>query len=555
MKSLPLSTPHTLQTRLQARSAHLAVLTLTLVLGACASAPPATQAPAPVRVVVPTVSDAASGPAAIPAPPPASTTPADVAPATVPAATPAATSIPHDRLVQDLDADTSDLWQRIRDGAALPDLDHELVRRWEQYYANRPDYVQRMSERGGRYLFHIVEEIERRGMPLDLALLPFIESAFDPTAKSRVAASGMWQFMPATGKDFELTQNLFRDDRRSVLGSTRAALDYLQRLHGRFGDWHLALAAYNWGQGNVNRAIERNRRARLDTGYLSLRMPDETRNYVPKLQAVKNIVMKPEAFGLRLPVLENHPYFLTVVIERDIDVALVARLAGVTLEQFHQLNPQHNKPVILAAGTPELLLPYDNANRFVAGLSEHRGPQASWTAWVAPRTLKAGEAAQLTGMNEAALREVNRIPPRMLVRSGSTLLVPRSIHMVNDVSEHVADTAAMLLSPEQRPGRRVVLRAGPKGESVASVARRHGLTAGQVAQWNKVAVRGRFAPGQQIVLTLPPRKVGPRTSRGKTTAVKAPARGKAAASAPARPKAAKPPTARAAKQAPVQRPR
>jgi membrane-bound lytic murein transglycosylase D len=392
-----------------------------------------------------------------------------------------------------------------------------------------------MSERGARYLFHIVEEIERRELPLDLALLPFIESAFDPTAKSRVAASGMWQFMPATGRDFELTQNLFRDDRRSVLGSTRAALDYLQRLHRRFGDWHLALAAYNWGQGNVQRAVERNQRLRRDAGYTDLRMPDETRNYVPKLQAIKNIVRNPQAFGLTLPPVENHPYFLTVVIERDIDVELVARLAGVTLEQFHQLNPQHNKPVILAAGTPELLLPYDNANRFVAALAEHRGATASWTAWIAPRTLRPAEAARLAGTSESTLREVNRIPPRTLLRAGATVLVPRSVHMVADVSEHVADNAALLLAPEARPGRRVVLRAGPKGESVASVARRHGLTAAQVAQWNRIGVRGRFAPGQQIVLTLPPRAAAQARGGSRRAATPRAAARPAAKAAPARP--------------------
>jgi membrane-bound lytic murein transglycosylase D len=412
-----------------------------------------------------------------------------------------------------------------------------------------------MSRRGGRYLFHIVEEIERRGLPLDLALLPFIESAFDPTAKSRVAASGMWQFMPATGKDFDLAQNLFRDDRRSVLGSTRAALDYLQRLHGRFDDWHLALAAYNWGQGNVNRAVERNRRAGQDAGYLDLRMPDETRNYVPKLQAIKNIVRNPAAFGLTLPPLENHPYFLSVVIERDIDVALVARLAGVTVEQFQQLNPQHNKPVILAAGTPELLLPYDNANRFVAALEAHRGPMASWTAWVAPRTLKPAEAAQLAGTSEGTLREVNHIPPRMLLRAGATLLVPRSVHMVADVSERVADSAALLLAPEQRPGRRVVLRAGRQGESVVSVARRHGLTVAQVAQWNKTTLRGRFAAGQQIELVLPPRSAA--QARAQTAAKAAPrASTKAAprASAKAPPRAAAKAPARAAAKAPARKP-
>src|SRR5678816_1169532 len=158
---------------------------------------------------------------------------------------------------------------------------------------SRPDYVQRMVERGGRYMFHIVEELERREMPTELALLPFIESAYNPEAVSSAKASGMWQFIPSTGRDFLLRQNVFRDDRRDVLASTRAALDYLQKLHGMFGDWQLALAAYNWGQGSVQRAIARNQKAGLPTDYINLKMPSETQLYVPKLQAVKNIVARP----------------------------------------------------------------------------------------------------------------------------------------------------------------------------------------------------------------------------------------------------------------------
>jgi membrane-bound lytic murein transglycosylase D len=418
----------------------------------------------------------------------------------------------------------ADLWGRVRMGFAIPDLDNELVRKWEQWYGSRPDYVQRMTERGGRYLFYIVEEVDRRGMPTELALLPFVESAFNPHAVSSARASGMWQFMPATGKDFELKQNLFRDDRRDVLASTRAALDYLQSLHRMFGDWQLALAAYNWGQGNVQRAVARNRNAGQSIDYDSLRMPDETRNYVPKLQAVKNLVLRPDSFGVRLPALQNHPFFLSVSIDRDIDVALALRLSGMSLDDFQQLNPQMNKPVILAAGTSQLLLPYDNANHFVRGLGDHPGPFATWTAWVAPKTLKPAEAARTVGISEAQLREVNNIPPGMLLRAGSTLLVPRAAHATQDVNEQVADNAAMLLAPESQPGRRRTVKAGPKGETVAAMAGRYRVDAAKLAIWNGVAPGASFKAGQTVVLMVPaaqPRteaKAGPAKRPSRPTA-------------------------------------
>jgi len=397
----------------------------------------------------------------------------------------------------------TDLWLRVRQGTAIPDLDNELVRKWEQWYAGRPDYVQRMTERGGRYLFHIVEEVNKRGLPTELALLPFIESAFNPQAMSTANASGMWQFVPATGRDFSLKQNLFRDDRRDVLASTRAALDYLQTLHGMFGDWQLALAAYNWGQGSVQRAINRNKKLGLATGYDDLRMPDETRNYLPKLQAVKNIVLRPQAFGLTLPTLMNHPYFVSVGLERDIDLELAARLAGLQVDEFKQLNPQMNKPVILAAGTPQVLLPYDAANQFVSALGQHRGTLASWTAWVAPRTLKTAEAAQLIGMDEDRLRAVNNIPKGMVVKQGSTLLVPRTAQRVDDVTVHIADNAMLALAPDRPPFRRVSFKAGKQGDSVAAVAKRYRVSPALVAQWNDTAAAARFKPGQAVVVMVP----------------------------------------------------
>ena len=380
----------------------------------------------------------------------------------------------------------TDLWIRVRAGFAMPDLQGDLVLKWERWYASRPDYVQRMTERGGRYLFYVVEEIEKRGMPTELALLPFIESAFNPQAMSVARASGMWQFMPATGKDFDLTQNVFRDDRRDVLASTRAALDYLEMLYRQFNDWQLALAAYNWGQGSVQRAIDRANKAGTDASYVGLRMPDETRNYVPKLQAVKNIVARPQDFAVTLPLLQNHPYFLGVPITNDIDVDVAARLAGVSLEEFQSLNPQMNKPVILAAGTPQVLLPYDNATLFVRNLRAHRAPLATWTAWVAPKTLKPADAAQQVGMSESELRAVNRIPPRMLIKAGSTLVVPRSPSRSTDVSVEIADNASITLAPEQVL-RRTSFKVGRKGDSVAAVAKRYKVSPAQVAEWNSVS--------------------------------------------------------------------
>jgi membrane-bound lytic murein transglycosylase D len=395
-----------------------------------------------------------------------------------------------------------ELWDRIRRGFAMPDLQGEQVTEREQWYASRPEYIQRMTGRSSKYLFHIVEELERRQMPTELALLPFIESAFNPQAVSSAKAAGMWQFMPATGKDFALKQNIFRDDRRDVLASTRAALDYLQRLHRMFGDWHLALAAYNWGEGSVGRAIAKNQKLGLGTSYSELSMPAETRQYVPKLQAVKNIVANPQAYSAELPLIENHPYFQQVEITRDIDVVLAARLADVKLEDFKALNPSAHRPVILAAGTPQILLPWDNATVFQRNFDAHgKGQYASWTAWTAPSTMNPTEAARRTGMAESDLRSINNIPPRMLIKAGSTLLVPRSGKSEIDVTSHVADNGHVSLAPEIVT-RRTTVRAR-KGESVATIAKRYGLSSASVAEWNKMSASAAFKKGQSVVVFLP----------------------------------------------------
>ena len=407
----------------------------------------------------------------------------------------------------------ADLWERIRRGFAMPDLAVDQVQDRERWYADRPDYIQRMTARSSKYLFHIVEELEQRNMPTELALLPFIESAFNPQAVSSARASGMWQFMPRTGKHFDLKQNAFRDDRRDVLASTRAALDYLQRLHGMFGDWHLALAAYNWGEGNVGKALARNKRLGEPLNYTELRMPAETRMYVPKLQAMKNLVANPDGLGVTLPTIPNHPYFQTVPLPRDADVAVIAQLAEVSMDDFKALNPSAHRPVMLASGTPHILLPWDNAEIFQRNLESHDGQLASWTAWVAPKNMKVADAAKRVGMSEDELRSVNKIPPRMLIKAGSALLVPRSAQQHKDVSEKLADTGQLNLAPEQVLRKQVVK--ARKGDTMASLAKRYKVSVEQLADWNKLALNSSLKPGQKVMLMLPGKAKKTKAAAGK----------------------------------------
>jgi membrane-bound lytic murein transglycosylase D len=425
---------------------------------------------------------------------------------------------------------SADLWQRIRAGFKMPDLSGALVDDRTQWYASRPDYVQRMTERSSRYLFHIVEEIERRGMPTELALLPFVESAFNPQALSSAKAAGMWQFIPSTGKTYNLKQNVFRDDRRHVTASTNAALDYLQKLHDMFGDWHLALAAYNWGEGAVMRAQKRNAALGLPTGYTDLKMPQETQYYVPKLQAVKNIIADPQKYGITLPDVPNHPYFETVRISRDIDVALVAKMAGVSMADFQSLNPGYKKPTILGATNPEILLPYENAELFKRNFERHQGALASWTAVVLSRSERPAAVAKRYGISEAQLRAINGIPPRMVIKAGSTLVVPRSTRKEEDVAESVAENAMLAMAPDGPALRRASYKVR-QGDSLASIARRYRTTPAQLKSWNHGLASVRA--GQTIAVYVPAGKshAGAK-ARGKSVKLaKATGNGKRAAAA------------------------
>ena len=323
------------------------------------------------------------------------------------------------------DDSQEDLWGRIKDGYAMPNVESAYATKHEEWYASRPDYIKRMVDRSQRYLFHIVEEVQKRGMPTEIALLPMIESAFNPQANSRSAASGIWQFIPSTGRNFGLKLNWWVDNRRDVTAATNAALDYLQKLHGMFGTWDLALAAYNAGEGTVQRAIDKNRRQGLPTDYQSLSLPEETRNYVPKLQAIKNIVTDPEKFGLKIGSIPNRPYFARVTTPKQIDSKLAAQLAEISYDEFISLNPSYNRPVITSTGEKQqLLLPVWAAQRFADNLANYDKPLSNWQTYNAKRGERMDNIASKFGMNVSQLRVVNSLSSSQKLRNSQAMLVP-----------------------------------------------------------------------------------------------------------------------------------
>lgn len=263
-----------------------------------------------------------------------------------------------------------DVWDRIRNGFALPPLRGPLVAERELWYGQRKDLVANISLKARRYLFHIVEAVEKRGLPMELALLPMVESGFEPGALSTAQAAGLWQFIPGTAQRYRLKLNEHYDARRDIVASTEAALDYLEFLHGMFKDWQLALAAYNWGEEAVMRAVQRNQAKGLPTDYESLTVPEETKYYVPKLMAVRNIVMSPELHGVELADIPNAPYFAGVDVPMALDLQSVARLAGVPAAEILALNPSHKSGLISGKGKPAVLVPSDRFDAFVQKIAD-----------------------------------------------------------------------------------------------------------------------------------------------------------------------------------------
>ncbi|MFA7439124.1 transglycosylase SLT domain-containing protein [Castellaniella sp.] len=402
----------------------------------------------------------------------------------------------------DLTHPPRDMWDRIRRGFAIPNLNDERATYWTNYYASHPQSVLLMSQRAGKYLYYIVDELDQRGMPTELALLPFVESAYDPNALSRSKASGLWQFIPSTGQHYNLQQDIWRDLRRDPVASTQAALDYLAYLYDLQGDWYLALASYNWGEGAVRRAIEKagKQGARQPT-YLTLDLPDEPRNYVPKLQAIKNIIARPEKFGVTLPKVGNTPYFTTVHKSRDMDLAVAAALAEMPFEEFQALNPSFNKPLILGAHNPPLHLPLDKVSTFDRNLDTHHGPLATWTLVPVRKGQSLAAIAKAHGITLSQLRSVNGLSARQTVAGTTPLLVPSQAEPIRSGgSIGQTDVIARLIADAQSaPARPATPRTHTirKGDTLFALARRYNTSVAALRELNNLK-DSRLATGKPL---------------------------------------------------------
>ena len=396
---------------------------------------------------------------------------------------------------------TLNVWDRIRHGFELEHPDNKRIKQHLAWFKKHPEYLSRVSERGELYLHHIVQEVENNGLPMEVALLPIIESAFDPFAYSPSRASGMWQFMPRTGKSFGLKQTWWYDGRRDVVASTQAALVYLQQLRKRFdGDWLLALAAYNSGGGTVNRAIRKNREKGLSTDFWSLSLPKETRDYVPKLIALSRLIEEPGRYGIKLSDISNEPYFTSVEVGGQIDLAQAALLAELGMEELYALNPGFNRWATDPEGPHSLLIPTDKAEHFRSRLSKL--PPNQRIKWQRHK-IKAGETlshiAQQHKVSVATLKSINKLRNNN-IREGKTLLVPQA----QAGSSHYASSTDQRLAKKQNSGRRSgkkrVDHTVSSGDNLWSLGRTYGVRPSSIARWNNMVEKDTLRIGQNLVI-------------------------------------------------------
>ena len=417
---------------------------------------------------------------------------------------------------------SDDIWDRIRDGFAMGDFEHARIQRQLDWYARHPDYLNRVAERALPYMHYIVETLEQNGIPTELALLPIVESAFKPFAYSHGRASGIWQFIPSTGRRYGLVQNWWYDGRRDVYAATQSAVRLLLNLKRDFkGDWLLALAAYNSGSGTVKRAVRRNKRRNGAVDFWSLNLPKETRAYAPKLLALKKIIANPEKYGLDLTPIPNKAYFERVEIGSQIDLAVAAEMAEIDLDELYELNPGYNRWATAPNGPNYLLLPLDKSAQFRERLAKL--PEQDRIRWVRHK-IRSGETlssiADKYNISIKTIKRVNHIRGHRL-SIGHALTIPvasRSLHSY----KLSANQRKKQLQNQPRRGVKVKHTVQP-GDTFWDLAQTHRVGVRQLARWNGMAPRDPLSPGQKIVIWS---RAGANTSQHDPNAVSAPPRRK-----------------------------
>ena len=396
----------------------------------------------------------------------------------------------------------TDIWKKIGANLALPrHMEHRSVKGRLAWYAKNQEYLDRVVERSRPYLFHIVSEVEKRGMPPELALLPIVESAFHPFAYSRSHASGIWQFIPSTGKIFGLKQNWWYDGRRDIVAATRGALDYLEKLNREFdGDWLLALAAYNTGERNVARAIRRNRNAGKKTDFFSLRLPRETKGYVPSLLAVAELVANPEQHGITWQPVADQPYFSQVDTGEQIDLAVAAELAGIKMDELYTLNPGFNRWATDPRGPHRLLLPVGKETSFLeklAGLPPQE--RINWQSHEIKRGETLAGIAARYRTSVASLKSINNLRSD-IIRQGVSLRVPVPKQALKHYTLSVDGRRRRGLK-DTGDGNQFIYTV-KRGDTLWDIGRHYGVSVKQLTSWNGISQRRILRPGQKLNLWL-----------------------------------------------------
>ncbi len=400
-------------------------------------------------------------------------------------------------------AKETNLWKQIPKGFRLPGKQHKRSRLAARWYKNNPEYLTRVSKRAQPFLYLVAEAVKKRNMPAEIALLPIVESAFQPYALSSGKASGIWQFIPTTGQRFKLKKNWWYDGHKDIVESSRAALDYLQKLHRKFdGDWLLAVAAYNCGEGRVARAISLNRKAGRSTRFWSLKLPKETRDYVPQLLGLAQVISKPEAYGIKLLPIPNHPIVANVGIGSQIDLALIAKLAKIDLQTIYDLNPAFNQWATSPNGPHQILLPISQQQKFKSRLTKLQKKQR---LKIHRYKIKSGDTlsgiAKRHDSSTRAIQDVNNISGH-LVAVGREILIPKPKQ--NEIIYTASRNRSRNIATNQVDVEEVTpLYIVQTGDSLWKIGHENNISSQQLSDWNKIALNDRLLPGQQLIIKSP----------------------------------------------------